>query len=172
MTIGYNQRFLISDERRFPPICYQISKIEDTQPIGITKFKLTQETYNPSTDNYELMLANYYNSQIKPEVAYIDIKPTPTATITYNGTKPTVKVGGSFKIFTPVFDNDNVTVQSWLVSDENGDISSDTENYTIEYEGSKLKLKIAQNYNLINKKLVVLVNGSDGSSAELKVEVV
>ncbi len=27
LTIGYNQRFLISDEKRFPPICYQTSKI-------------------------------------------------------------------------------------------------------------------------------------------------
>ena len=59
-----------------------------------------------------------------------------------------------------------------MVSDENGDISGDTENYTIEYNGDKLRLKVALNYNLIGTVLIVQLIGSDGSTAQLSVEVI
>ena len=172
VTIGYNKRFIISDERRYPPIVYQVSKIEDTQPIGLTTFKFTQETFDPAHDNEELMICNYYDSPIEPEPINPDIITTGIATITYSGTKPTVKVGGSFKVFTPAFSDKTVTVAKWTISDENGDISANTENYTIEYDGDKLKLKVALNYNLIGTVLIIQLIGSDNSVAELSVEVV
>jgi hypothetical protein len=81
-------------------------------------------------------------------------------------------VGGSYKVFTPVFSNESVMVDRWEVMDENGDISFDTTNYTIQHDDQKLKLKIALNYTLIKKVLVVKVYGTDGSTAELSVEVV
>ena len=59
-----------------------------------------------------------------------------------------------------------------MVSDENGDIAGDADNYIIEYDGNKLKLKIARNYNLIGKVLVIQAVGSDGSVGEIKMEVV
>ena len=59
----------------------------------------------------------------------------------------------------------------WTISDENGDISGDT-NYTIERDGDRLKLKVALNYNLIGKVLIVQLIGTDGSTAELSVEVI
>lgn len=172
LTIGYNQRFLISDPRRYPPLAWQISKIEDTQPEGLTKFKFTQETFSPQTDNEELMLANYYDSPIEPETSDIETELVSTATITYNGTKPTIKVGGSYKVFTAAFNDETVAVDKWTISDKNGDISADTENYTIEYDGETLKLKIALNYNLIGEVLIVQVIGTDGSTAEIQIEVV
>lgn len=172
LTIGYNKRFIISDEKRYPPLVYQVSKIEDTQPIGLTTFKFTQETFDPVHDNAELMICNYYDSPIEPEVPNIETELQSTAAITYNGTKPTVKVGGSYKIFTPSFSAETVTVDRWTISDENGDITNDTKNYTIEYDDDKLKLKVALNYNLIGKVLTVQVVGSDGSIAEQSVEVV
>lgn len=118
------------------------------------------------------MLANYYDSPILPEA------PDPVAelhnlvAITYSGTQPTLRVGGNFKTFAPSFKDESVVPQKWMISDENGDITADTENYIIEYEGNKLKLKIARNYNLIGKVLIVQVVGSDGSTGETKMEVV
>lgn len=169
LTIGYNKRFIISDEKRYPPLVYQVSKIEDTQPIGLTTFKFTQETFNPSVDSAELMICDYYSSNVEPTINEII---TGNATITYNGTKPTVKIGGSYKIFTPTFSNESVTVDKWIISDEKGDILTDTQNYTIEYDGDKLKLKVALNYNLIGTVLIVQLFGSDGSTANISVEVV
>ena len=172
LTIGYNQRFLISDPRRRPCIAWSTSKIEDTQPEGLTKLKFTQETFNPNTDNEELMLADYYSSDILPETSDIETELKSTAAITYSGTTPTIKVGGSYKIFTPVFGDESVTVDRWMVSNENGDISADIENYTMEYDGEKLKLKVAANYYLIGTILIVQVIGTDGSAAEVGVEVI
>lgn len=169
--IGYNQRFLISDERRATPLAWEVSKIEDTQPFGITKIKMKQTTYDETHDNADLMLANYYAGSVEPTVPDIEQELSGTASITFSGTKPTVKVGGSYKTFTPVFSVEGTTVVKWLVSDENGDISGDT-NYTIEHDGEKLKLKVALNYNLIGTVLIIQVLGSDGSTAEVSVEVI
>lgn len=171
VTIGYNHRFMITDPRRTIPIVWTVSKIEDSTPIGITELKFTQETYNPTLDNKELMICNYYDSTIEPEVPDIEAELVSTAAITYSGTKPTIKVGGSAKIFTPVFSDESVIVSKWTISDENGDISGDT-NYTIEYDGDKLRLKVALNYNLIGTVLIVQLIGSDGSTAEQPVEVI
>lgn len=117
------------------------------------------------------MLANYYSSNITPEVPDIEEELKSTAAITYSGTKPTIKVGGSFKTFTPAFSDETVAVDKWTISDENGDISGDT-NYIVEYDGDKLRLKVALNYNLIGTVLIVQLIGSDGSTAEQSVEVI
>ena len=163
---------MITDPRRTIPLVWTVSKIEDSTPFGLTELKFTQETYNPTLDNKELMLCNYYDSPIEPEVPDIEETLKSTATITYSGTKPTIKVGGSWKTFTPTFSDESVTVDKWTISDENGDISGDTENYTIEYDGDKLRLKVAMNYNLISKVLIIQLLGSDGSTAEVSVEVI
>ena len=170
-TIGSGQRFLISDEGRMPPLCYEVATITDTMPVGVTKFVVSQKTYDAIHDNAELMLAGYYNSNVEPEENDPETEALSTATITYNGTQPTVKVGGSYKIFTASFSDESVTVDKWLVSDESGDISADT-NYTIEYLDKQMKLKVALNYELIGKVLIVQAIGTDGSTAEVRVEVV
>lgn len=172
LTIGYNQRFIISDARRRPPLVWSVSKIEDTQPEGITKLKFTQETFSAKHDNAELMLANYYGSSIEPEEKDADAELLQPAVITYSGTKPTLKVGGNFKTFTASFEKSEVVPRQWIISDENGAITPEMHDYIIAYEGNKLKLKIARNYNLINKVLIIQVIGTDGSTGEIKMEVV
>ena len=171
-TISYNKRFMITDERRPIPLVWTVSKVEDSTPVGLITLKFTQETYSPVLDNKELMLCNYYDSEITPEVPDAEAELKAPATITYSGNSPTIKVGGSFKVFTPVFSGKSVTVDKWTISDENGDISAGTDNYTIEYDGEKLKLKVAQNYYLIDTVLIVQVKGTDNSTAEVKVQVV
>lgn len=170
-TIGYNQRFLISDIGRVPALCYEVSKIADTSPIGLTKFSLTQTTFNEQTDNIDLMIADYWKSGVEPVELDIIQELSGTAIISYSGTKPTIKVGGSAKTFTPAFSIEGTTVAQWLVSDEHGDISGDA-NYTIERDGELLKIKVGLNYNLIGTILIVQLVGSDGSTAELSVEVI
>ena len=171
-TIGHDQRFLISDAGRMPPLCYSVATISDSMPLGLTKFVMSQATFDQTHDNVDLMLADYYTSSVEPVESNVVTEFAGTAAISYSGTKPTIKVGGSWKTFTPAFSNEGTTVQSWLVSDENGDISSDTENYTIEYSGELLKIKVALNYKLIGTVLIIQCVGSDGSVAELSVEVI
>lgn len=172
LTLKHGQRLLISDKGRMPPLCYRIEDIIDTRPIGLTKFVLSQDTYDTVHDNAELMLANYYDSNVEPEDSCSQNDTPGVADIAYNGTKPTVKVGGSFKVFTASFSDENVTVDKWFICDENGDISANTSNYTIEYLDKQMKLKVALNYDLIGTVLTVKVIGTDGSTAETRVEVI
>jgi hypothetical protein len=133
---------------------------------------MKQTTFDETHDNADLMLANYYDSATEPIEPDIEQELSGTASITFSGTKPTVKVGGSYKTFTPVFSMEGTTVVRWFVSDENGDISGDTANYTIEHEGELLKLRVSQNYYLIGKVLVIQVVGSDNSTAQVEIEIV
>jgi hypothetical protein len=171
VTIGYNQRFLISDEKRPVPLAWETARIDDSQPFGITKLKLKQSTFDAAHDNTDLMLAGYFADGIDPVEPDVKQELAGTATISYSGTKPTIKLGGSYKTFTPVFSVEGTTVTQWYVSDDNGDVSGNA-NYTIERDGQNLKIKVGLNYNLIGTVLIVQCIGSDGSTAELSVEVI
>lgn len=165
-AIPYGQRFLISDPRRKTPLCYAVANIVDTMPIGLTKFVMKQEQFNPELDNAEL--ANYKDTIIPP-VLPENQSIVRDVNITYNGTKPTVKAGGAFKTFTASFSDGAVVVDKWVVTDSNGMISDDC---ITKIEDGELKLKVVANYNLIGTVLTINVFGSDGSIGELKVEVV
>ena len=167
--IGYDQRFLISDMRRAVPLAWEVAKIEDTQPFGIIKLKMKQTTFDETHDNADLMLAGYYDTSLEPSAPETEF--SGTAEITYSGTKPTIKVGGSYKTFTPIFSVEGVAVDTWVISDKDGDVSVN-DSYTIERDGELLKLKVAKNYSLIGTILTIQVIGTDRSAAEIKVEVV
>lgn len=172
ITILYNQRFMITDPRRPIPLVWTVSKIEDSTPFGLTEFKFTQETYSPTVDNKELMLCNYYDSPIQPETPDPQTELRKPAAIAYTGTTPTLKVGGSFKTFTAVFSDASVTVDKWLISNADGAITAEMQDYIVEYDNDKLKLKIARNYNLIGQVIIVQAIGTDGSAAETQMEVI
>lgn len=170
-TIGYNQRFLISDVGRDPALCYEVSKISDTSPVGLIKFSLTQTAFNDKTDNIDLMIADYHSGIEPVELENITNNVEYTA-INYSGTTATIKVGGSLKTFTPVFHDDSVTVVNWLVkNDDDVEIVSDN-NYTVERDGERLNLRVARNYELIGTILSIQVIGSDNSTASVNIKVV
>ena len=183
-TIGMNTRFLISDEGRTPPLAWIVSRLRDTTPIGITQISLNQNVYVAQNDNAELMIADYYAHNILPEEPHVSEEDNgistftgrsvvSEATITYTGAKPTIKVGGSFKTFTAAFSNDGVVAKSWTIVDGVNDVTSSTEDYTIEYDlNNNLRLKVAQNYYLIGRVLTVQVVGTDGSMAEVQIEII
>ena len=170
--IGHDQRFLISASGRKIPLCYSVATISDTMPLGITKFVMSQSTFDANHDNADLMLANYYETATEPVESNVALESAGTASITYNGSTNTIKVGGSMRTFTPVFSNNGVSVNQWLLINQDGDIINDTDNYTVERDGEKLKIKVALNYKLIGTLLTVKLIGSDGSVATKSVEVV
>ena len=178
-TLKHGQRLLISDEGRIPPLCYSISDIIDTRPIGLTKFVLSQNTYDAIHDNVELMLANYYDNEIVPEKPSDNPKPATTFDIVYNGTKPTIKVGGSTKVFTVQLPEDNHFDIKWSLSDGVNTYGGSFDNYTqtfgdytITTEDRTMKVAVANNYKLIGTMLTISAECSDGSSGSIKVEVI
>ena len=178
-TIGHDQKFMISDAGRIPPLCYSVATISDSMPIGITKFVMSQSTFDPAHDNADLMLANYYGSKFLPEEPAEDTSSAAIFDISYNGTKPTIKVGGSAKIFTARLPEDNRFDVKWSLSDglnTYGDVYDNYmqvfDNYTVTADDRVMTVKVANNYNLVGTVLTISAQCADGSTGTVQVEVV
>lgn len=114
-TLSYNQRVLICDEGRKIPIAWELSKVLDTIPLGVTRLTFKQVQANMHEDCGKFGIANLCNNSDNPEACtyctlsepvYIDAgleMPGPAlrkGRITYNGKDLTLRVGGSAKTFT------------------------------------------------------------------------
>lgn len=178
LTIGHDQRFLISDAGRVPPLCYSVSTIKDTLPMGITKFVVSQTTFDKDHDNAELMLANYDDREIEPVESTKEMS-AEEFLITYNGINPVVKIGGSEKVLTAQLSSDNYFDIKWIISDGKQTYDCTYENktwifgdYTVVTYDRQIKLKVANNYDLIGTILTIEAKCADGSYGKLQVEVV
>lgn len=170
-TILYDAKFLKSEAGRMPPLAYKVSKIEDTATIGITKFTMTQEMYDPAKDNAELMIGNYYESYVEPEIKETEEIPTISdLEITYSGS-PAVKAGGGYKKFTLKSRIDGKLVDctediGWSVDFVNGDSSK----LETSISGNIFKVKCKNDYSLIGKTFTITAK-TKYNSTSLVVEV-
>ena len=171
-TILYDTKFIKSSKGRYPPLIWKVSKIEDTAIDGISKFTMTQEMFNPSTDNAELGIADYWESAVEPEL--LETEETPTISdleITYSG-KPAVRAGGGYKKFVlktrvngELIDVANDII--WDVNFENGKI----EQLEIIKTGNILKVKCLSDYTLIGQTFNITATHKHSSKSML-VEVI
>ena len=151
---------------RYPPLAWKISKIEDTLVDGITRFTMTQEMYNPATDDAEKMVGNYYESAVKPEVFEIKELPiVPDLEITYSG-KPAVRAGGGFKKFALKSRTDGKPVDcteevSWSIDFPDGDL----EQLETSAAGNIFKVKCKPDYLLIGKTFTITATTKYGSKS-------
>lgn len=170
-TILYDTKFLKSEAGRMPPLAYKVSKIEDTATIGITRFTMTQEMYDPAKDNAELMIGNYYESYVAPEIQETEEIPTISdLEITYSG-NPAVKAGGGYKKFTLKSRIDGKLVDctediEWSVDFVNGDSSK----LETSISGNIFKVKCKNDYSLIGKTFTITAK-TKYNSTSLVVEV-
>jgi hypothetical protein len=170
-TILYDTKFLKSSPGRYPPLRWTITKIEDTAIEGISKFTLAQDQFDPSKDNVELMIANYYDSYVEPEVLEVEEVPTISdLEIVYSG-NPAVRAGGGYKKFT-------------LKTRVNGELVDPTKEvvWSVDFQGNEdklhciiadnvFKVKCLQFYDLIGKTFTITAE-SMHSSTSLIVEVI
>lgn len=174
-TINYGQRVLISNNE-LHPIAWQVSKVEDTLPFGVTKVTFTQVQFDEHRDNAELMIADYYSSNIELEQK-VEIPPKPFgdhSRITFNGTQQVLKVNGSYKTLTPKFydrDTNELDIEPhWSIkfpSDE------DKEKFDVFEDGKTLKIKCLNYYDLIGKIVTISLNDESGTMpSTLDLEVV
>ena len=171
-TIYYDCKFLKSSPGRYPPLAWKVSKIEDTATEGISKITMTQEMFNPATDNAELLIGNYYESAVQPEI--FELEETPTVSdleITYSGS-PVVRAGGGYKKFSLKSRIDGELVDctediEWSVDFPSGDptklITSVVDNI--------FKVKCTNDYSLIGKTFTITAQ-VENSSKSIVVEVV
>ena len=140
-TLMYDNKLLIGDPLRYPPIAMKVSKIQSSLNGDITHFTMTQEQFNPATDNAEKMIADYWESAVEPELP--ELEETPTVSnleITYSG-KPTVKAGGGFKKF----------CLKQCVEDKLVDTTEDIE-WSIDFGGNEDKLELSVQDNICKVK--------------------
>ena len=167
-TILYDTKFLKSEAGRMPPLAYKVSKIEDTATIGITKFTMTQEMYDPARDNAELLIANYYIQGVQPEILETEEIPTVSdLEITYSGS-PAVKAGGGFKKFALKSRTDGKLVDcteevSWSIDFPDGDL----EQLETSENANIIKVKCKPDYLLIGKTFTITATTKYGSKSLL-----
>ena len=170
-TILYDTKFLKSEAGRMPPLAYKVSKIEDTATIGITKFTMTQEMYDPAKDNAELLIGNYYLQNVEPEILETEeIHTVSDLEITYSGS-PAVKAGGGFKKFALKSRVDGKLVDcteevSWGIDFPDGD----WEQLESSVSGNIIRIKCKPDYLLIGKTFTITAT-TKYSSKSLIVEI-
>lgn len=170
-TILYDTKFLKSSPGRYPPLRWTITKIEDTATEGISKFTLAQDQFDPTKDNAELGIANYYDSYVEPEI--VEMEETPTVSdleIIYSGS-PAVRAGGGYKKFTlkervdgKLVDATDVT---WNIDFQDGDLTK----LESSVKDNVLKVKCLPFYDLVGRTFTVIAERKH-SSKSLIVEVI
>ena len=171
-TITYDTKFLISEPGRYPPIAWKISKVFNSFNGDVTRFTMTQEQFNPATDNAELMIANYYEYKVEPELP--EIEETPTVSnleIVYSG-KPAVRAGGGYKKFTLKSRIDGKLVDTiedveWSIDFTDGDPTK----LECSVVDNVFKVKCLNDYSLIGKTFTISAE-SEYSSTSIIVEVI
>ena len=170
-TIVYDTKFLKSSKGRYPPLRWTTTKIEDTAVEGISMFTLAQDQFDSAKDNVELMIANYYDSYVEPEV--LELEETPTVSdleIIYSGS-PAVRAGGGYKKFTLKERIDGKLIDctdvQWSIDFSDGDL----DNLEQSVNDNVIKVKCLPFYDLVGKTFTITAE-SKHSSKSLIVEVI
>lgn len=170
-TILYDTKFLKSAPGRYPALKWTVTKIEDSATDGISRFTLAQTQFDPAKDNCELMIADYWESAVEPEILEIEEIPTVSnLEITYSG-KPAVRAGGGYKKFR----------LKELVDGEFVDSTEDVE-WSIDFGGKEDKLecsvvnnvfriKCMNDYSLIGQTFTITAE-SNHNTKSIIVEVI
>ena len=151
LTIHHDTRFLISDPRLYPPLAWQVSKIENTTPIGLSKFKLTQEAFDAEHDNAERGVASYYSSPVTP----MEPDEAPPE-IRFSGTKRAIAVGGS-----KALDVDYEATWYALGIDD----------AVVDGSGTHCVVSIPKKYGYVGQVITVYAVGPAGEDADIALEV-
>jgi hypothetical protein len=142
-TIQYDTKFLKSSPGRYPALKWTITKIEDSAIDGISKFTMAQTQFDPAKDNVDLMVADYWESAVEPELPELEEVPSVSdLEITYSGS-PAVRAGGGFKKFTL-----KARVDGELV-----DVTEDVE-WSVDFGGNEDKLECSVQDNIFKAKCV------------------
>lgn len=161
-TLSYNQRVLINDVGRRVPIVWELSKVLDTIPIGITRLTFKQVQADLHADCSKYGLANFCQYQgecdtcklVEPTYidAGLDIKTEEIrlGKITYNGKDSSIRVGGSAKTLTAMF----------LDSNSNEYVSKSVDWHMSFVDGNNVLCSV----DITNESKLgdIVCNGSDG----------
>lgn len=152
-------------------IAWQISKVENAQPLGVQKLTLYQDFFDQHRDYIEKdenghiigMWASYFDSEIAPTDPSTPTTPPSFITARISVSTSTIKVGGSYKNLTVNLyneSNEDITTEysdatiSWTCSIDNKDWT-DKVTWRDGTEYNQKKVKFPNNTSVIGKILSV-----------------
>ena len=152
-------------------IAWQISKVENAQPLGIQKLTLYQDFFDQHRDYIEKdtdgniigMWASYFDSEIAPTDPSTPTTPPSSITARISASTSTIKVGGSYKNLTVNLFNDSnedITTEyadatfTWTCSIDNEDWT-DKVTWRAGTEYNQKKVKFPNDSSVIGKILSV-----------------
>lgn len=152
-------------------IAWQISKVENAQPLGVQKLTLYQDFFDQHRDYIEKdsdgniigMWASYFDSEIVPTDPSTPTTPPSSITARISASTSTIKVGGSYKNLTVNLFNDSnedITTEyadatfTWACSIDNEDWT-DKVTWRVGTEHNQKKIKFSNDTSVIGKILSV-----------------
>ena len=152
-------------------IAWQISKVENAQPLGVQKLTLYQDFFDQHRDYIEKdengniigMWASYFDSEIAPTDPSTPTTPPSSITARISASTSTIKVGGSYKNLTVNLFNDSnedITTEyadatfTWICSIDNEDFT-DKVTWRVSTEYNQKKVKFPNDTSTIGKILSV-----------------
>ena len=152
-------------------IAWQISKVENAQPLGVQKLTLYQDFFDQHRDYIEKdsdgniigMWASYFDSEITPTDSSTPTTPLSSITARISASTSTIKVGGSYKNLTVNLFNDfneDITTEyadatfTWTCSVDNEDWT-DKVTWRAGTEYNQKKVKFPNDTSVIGKILSI-----------------
>lgn len=152
-------------------VAWQISKVENAQPLGVQKLTLYQDFFDQHRDYIEKdsdgniigMWASYFDSEIAPTDPSTPTTPPSSITARISASTSTIKVGGSYKNLTVnIFNdsNEDITTEytdatfTWTCSIDNEDWT-DKVTWRAGTEYNQKKIKFPNDASTIGKILSV-----------------
>lgn len=183
-TLFHNMRIIVSPQIEIP-ICWRITKVEGINPFGLMNITLYQDEYNQHTDVIEkdengnwiaawadLLSESNLPPQYNTDPEILPIEPDGDyAEITYSGTKPHLKVNGSYKTITLTYystqtDTVDQTPGIWSYFIDDTDVSDLIKELETDSPNS-IKIKFLGDEEYLGRTLVVK-NIRDNITAELQ----
>lgn len=165
-TIDYNDRFMLSDSM-IRPLVFEVSKLEDTFPCGVTKVTLKQDHFNKVTDNVKLKICDYYDSPVIPQEPEIE-----DIVLSCSGTNRALRVGGSKRTISVASDiKDKSVIWSYEFNGNKLSVEELSNDFEISEGKNTLSIKALLNYNNLGKviKIIATLPNKQPSSIELEV---
>lgn len=144
---------------------------------------MAQEQFDPLTDYIEkddlgnpvAAWADYYQDKITPTEPEVESSPI-YSSITYSGTKPDIKIGGSYKTFTVSFFDHGAPIDypggNWTFKIDNVDISDLVTIQEIDGSPNKIKAKFTGGLEYMDNVITVRHTSPSGIISEIKIDVV
>lgn len=162
-----NQRLIISTLSPNPSV-WQVSKVQDLNPLGILKLTYKQTVFDEHTDFIDWqtgeMYADYYVNDIAPTDEPVQPLSVTSKIVASNNY---IKIGGSYKLLTVIFtdeDQNDVTdnymekmsPSNWSCFVGEQDItSSELITWKSESDNNKIKIKFNKDMSYLTKILTV-----------------